>query len=143
VFSLRCELTPAGERGVPTGSRLERAGERCGRPPRTPSACVGTASPWPSAPTSTRARAPVWTCRAALAARDARMTLEEALLGVARDAARAAGTAGGTRAVGEPADLALRGDRPRTLGYALGGLRPRAIYSAAPRPRGRSAATLV
>ncbi len=66
---------------------------------------------------------------AALAVRDARMTLEEALLGVTSHAARAAGTGGGALAVGEPADFALfAADDPRALGYAIGGLRPQSVY---------------
>lgn len=66
---------------------------------------------------------------AALAVRDAKMTLEEALLGVTSHAARAAGTAGGRLAVGQPADFALfAATDPRALGYAIGGLRPQAVY---------------
>ena len=66
---------------------------------------------------------------AALAVRDAGMTLEEALLAVTANAARAAGTAGGRLVVGEPADLAIfPGADPRAIGYALGGLRPSAVY---------------
>ncbi|MBO6937666.1 MAG: imidazolonepropionase [Deltaproteobacteria bacterium] len=68
---------------------------------------------------------------AALGVRDAGMTLEEALLGVTAHAAMAAGTRGGRIAVGEPADFAIFPvTDPRALGYALGGLRPSAVYLA-------------
>jgi imidazolonepropionase len=62
---------------------------------------------------------------AALAARDAGLTLEEAVLAVTCEAAAAAGLPdAGKLTVGGPADLALfRGDDPRVLAYALGGLR--------------------
>lgn len=62
---------------------------------------------------------------AALAVRDAGLGLDEAVLAVTCDAARAAGLrdAGQIRA-GARADLAMFvGDDPRVLGYALGGLR--------------------
>lgn len=66
---------------------------------------------------------------AALAVRDAGMTLEEALLAVTREAAAAAGVTGGTIALGAPADLALyRTADPRALVYALGGIRARSVY---------------
>lgn len=62
---------------------------------------------------------------AGLAARDAGLSLEEAVLAVTSDAARAAGLADAGRiAVGARADLALfPGDDPRIVAYALGGLR--------------------
>jgi imidazolonepropionase len=62
---------------------------------------------------------------AALAARDAGLSLDEAVLAVTVEAARAAGIADAGRiAVGARADLALfPGDDPRIVAYALGGLR--------------------
>lgn len=62
---------------------------------------------------------------AALAVRDAGLTLEEAVLCVTSNAAAAAGLPDAGRiTVGVPADLALLpGDDPRVLAYALGGLR--------------------
>jgi imidazolonepropionase len=64
---------------------------------------------------------------AALAVRDARLTLPEAVLGVTAHAARAAGVAGvGRIEIGAHGDLAVFPQRdPRALGYAIGGLRPR------------------
>ncbi len=61
---------------------------------------------------------------AALAARDAGLTLEEAVLAVTCEAARAAGLKDAGRiASGAVADLALfAGDDPRVLAYTLGGL---------------------
>lgn len=66
---------------------------------------------------------------AALAVRDAGMTLEDALLGVTREAARAAGLddAGRIR-VGLRGDLALYDeDDPRALAYGMGGLLARTV----------------
>jgi len=62
---------------------------------------------------------------AALAARDAGLSLEEAVLAVTREAASAAGLRDAGRiAVGARADLVLfPGDDPRIVAYALGGLR--------------------
>jgi imidazolonepropionase len=62
---------------------------------------------------------------AALAVRDAGVTLEEAILGITVEAARAIGVAGvGTIAAGSWGDLAAyEHDDPRALGYAIGGLR--------------------
>ncbi len=62
---------------------------------------------------------------AALAARDAGLSLEEAVLAVTCEAARAAGLRDAGRiVVGARADLALfPGDDPRLVAYALGGLR--------------------
>jgi imidazolonepropionase len=62
---------------------------------------------------------------AALAARDAGLSLEEAVLAVTVEAARAAGLRDAGRiAVGARADLALfPGDDPRIVAYTLGGLR--------------------
>jgi imidazolonepropionase len=66
---------------------------------------------------------------AALAARDAGLTLEEAVLAVTANAGRAIGRPEtGRIAVGAPADLAVfDGDDARLLAYALGGLRPRLV----------------
>jgi len=66
---------------------------------------------------------------AALAVRDAGLTLEEALLGITREAARAAGfeDAGRIR-VGSRADLALYDEEdPRALAYSMGGLLARTV----------------
>lgn len=62
---------------------------------------------------------------AALAVRDAGLTLDEAVLAITSEAAKAAGLPDAGRiAVGGAADLALfASDDPRVLGYALGGLR--------------------
>lgn len=63
---------------------------------------------------------------AALAVRDAGMTIEESLLGITTAAARAAGFGGGagTLRVGGPADLAVFATPdPRSLAYGLGGAR--------------------
>ena len=66
---------------------------------------------------------------AALAVRDAGLTLEEAVLAVTAHAARAAGVRGGTLELGAPADIAVFPFAdPRTLGYALGGVRASAVY---------------
>ncbi len=67
---------------------------------------------------------------AALAVRDAGLTLEEAVLGVTRHAAEAAGLprAGRIR-VGWPADLLLCAeDDPRVLAYGLGGWEPAGVW---------------
>ena len=66
---------------------------------------------------------------ASLAVRDAGMTLEEAVLGVTREAARAAGIAGiGQLREGFHADLAVYAqDDPRALAYGLGNVRPLAV----------------
>ncbi len=62
---------------------------------------------------------------AALAVRDAGLTTEEALLGITRHAARAAGLDAGTIRVGGPADIAaFTLSDARALPYALGGVRP-------------------
>lgn len=62
---------------------------------------------------------------ASLAVRDAGLTIEEALLAITIEAARACGVAGvGAIAPGAWADLACYdADDPRVLGYALGGTR--------------------
>ncbi len=62
---------------------------------------------------------------AALAVRDAGMTIEEALLGITIEAARAIGMSDvGAIATGMRADLACYAhDDPRVLGYAIGGIR--------------------
>ena len=68
---------------------------------------------------------------AALAVRDAGLTLEEALLGVTANAARAAGVDGGALQLGASADLAVFPmPDPRTLAYALGGVRATEVYLA-------------
>ena len=62
---------------------------------------------------------------AALAVRDAGLTMEEAILGITRHAAQAIGLQDkrGTLAVGAPADLAVFAARdPRALVYQLGGV---------------------
>jgi imidazolonepropionase len=66
---------------------------------------------------------------AALAVRDAGVTLEEAILGITVEAARAIGVAdAGVIAPGARADLAcFDADDPRILGYVVGGLRARWI----------------
>lgn len=62
---------------------------------------------------------------AALAVRDAGLTLDEALLGITANAGRALGSSTlGRLTVGNPADIAIyAGDDARMLGYALGGVR--------------------
>lgn len=66
---------------------------------------------------------------AALAVRDAGLTLEEAVLAITVEAARAAGLDDAGRiAAGLRADLALFDEEdPRALAYSLGGLRPSAV----------------
>ncbi len=66
---------------------------------------------------------------ASLAVRDAGLTLEEAVLGVTAEAARAAGLSGvGRIEVGAWADLAVwPHEDPRTVAYAVGGVRARAV----------------
>lgn len=66
---------------------------------------------------------------AALAVRDAGLTLEEAILGITTLAARAAGFADAGRiAPGLRADLAIFDEEdPRALAYALGGIEARAV----------------
>jgi imidazolonepropionase len=67
---------------------------------------------------------------AALAVRDAGVTMEEAILAVTVEAARAIGApSAGRIAVGELADLVMYDhDDPRVLAYALGGLRAHALW---------------
>ncbi len=80
---------------------------------------------------------------AALAVREAGLTLEEAVLAVTRHAAEAAGLArAGRIRLGWPADLVLCAESdPRVLGYALGGWQPAAVWVAGrqvtPGPAGR------
>ncbi|MBK8169509.1 MAG: imidazolonepropionase [Sandaracinaceae bacterium] len=59
---------------------------------------------------------------ASLAVRDARLTLDEAILGITQNAAKAAGAAdAGSLRIGALADIALYdGDDARALGYVLG-----------------------
>ena len=80
---------------------------------------------------------------AALAVRDAGLTLEEALLGVTANAGRAAGVEAGALRVGAPADLAVFPFAdPRTLAYALGGSRASAVYLGGTRVAGEPSAPL-
>lgn len=69
---------------------------------------------------------------AALAVRDAGMTLEEAILGVTVEAARAAGFADAGRiAPGLRADLAIYDEEdPRAIAYAIGGITARTVVMA-------------
>lgn len=69
---------------------------------------------------------------AALAVRDAGLTLEEAVLAITANAAKAAGVADvGRLVVGAHADLvAYELDDPRALAYALGGTRASALWLA-------------
>ncbi len=66
---------------------------------------------------------------AALACRDAKLTTDEALLGITRHAAWALNAKGGRISVSQRADLALYNvSHPRALPYALGGLRPHRVW---------------
>ncbi|NOY91880.1 MAG: imidazolonepropionase [Deltaproteobacteria bacterium] len=131
---VRAVLLPGAWRTLgqapPEAERLRRAGVRM---------AVGTDSNPGTSPTTD-----LPLC-AALAVRDAGLTLEEALLAITREAARAMGRPDAGRIeVGLPADLAVYDEEdPRVLAYALGDMLAESVWLGGERVVGPGASARV